>query len=303
MGKPTVPPGSLTVSNCLGSITDAGADAERIFAAAPWVEGRTAAEWIVHHGRFPAEVVLEIARTMLVGLAELEKAGICHGDVSTASLILTDRGGVLLSLPGLRGILRPEEGYAHADLLPEAYDTLAPERIAAGTPPQTPSEIYACGCVWWHLLCGRPPLAGGDSLAKLRAAQTGEICDVRRYAPDVPAALAAAISTCTEREPRRRPESLARLAAAARPADPRRQRGVGRLSGPGRPALGSVDDDDTLRSKIEPHAILDRRHHLFFGGGSSHPVAGLASARDGRSSNHCRIGRRSANWPKHCRLC
>ena len=53
-----------------------------------------------------------------------------------ASLILTDGGDVRLSLPGLRGILRPEEGYAYADLLPEAYDTLAPERIAAGTPPQ-----------------------------------------------------------------------------------------------------------------------------------------------------------------------
>ena len=202
-----------TRPSSLGFISHAGAEAGRIFAAAPWLDGRTAAEWMVHHGRFPAEVVLEIARAMLSGLAEVEKAGLFHGDVSTSSLMLTDGGDVRLLLPGLRGILRPEEGYAYADLLPEAYDTLAPERIAAGTPPQTPSEIYACGCVWWQLLCGRPPLAGGDSLAKLRAAQTGEICDVRRYAPDVPAALAAAISTCTEHEPSRRPESLARLAA------------------------------------------------------------------------------------------
>jgi serine/threonine-protein kinase len=201
----------------LGAITDAGADGGRVFAAAPWTEGRTAAAWIVHHGRFPAEVVLEIARSMLAALAELEKAGLCHGDLSTASLILTDGGDVRLSLPGLRGILRPEEGYAYADLLPEAYDTLAPERVAAGTPPQWPSEMYACGCLWWHLLCGRPPLGGGDGLAKLRAVQAGEICDVRRYAPDVPAALASAISSCTEREPSRRPESLARLAAMLGP--------------------------------------------------------------------------------------
>ena len=137
--------------------------------------------------------------------------------MSTSSLILTDAGDVVLSLPGLRGILRPEEGYAHADLLPEAFDSLAPERIAAGTPPNTASDIYACGCVWWHLLCGRPPLAGGNSLAKLRAAQAGEICDVRRYAPDVPPPLAAAISACFEREPSRRPESMARLAAMLGP--------------------------------------------------------------------------------------
>lgn len=201
----------------LDAIADAGGDGGRVFAAAPWTEGRTAAQWMVYHGRFPAEVVLEIARAMLAGLAGLEKAGICHGDLSTASLLLTERGDVRLSLPGLRSILRPEEGYVYADLLPEAYDTLAPERIATGTPPQWPSEMYACGCLWWQLLCGRPPLGGGNSLAKLRAAQAGEICDVRRYASDVPAALAAAISTCTEREPSRRPESLARLTALLGP--------------------------------------------------------------------------------------
>ena len=201
----------------LSPIAHTGVDGARIFAAAPWVEGRTAAEWMVHHGRFPPEVVLEIARTMLAGLIELEEIGICHGDVGTSSLILTDAGGAALSLPGLRGILRPEEGYAYADLLPEAYDSLAPERIAAGTPPSAQSDIYACGCVWWHLLCGRPPLPGGSSLAKLRAAQAGEVCDVRRYALDVAPPLAAAISACLEREPSRRPESMARLAAMLGP--------------------------------------------------------------------------------------
>jgi eukaryotic-like serine/threonine-protein kinase len=206
---------SLTVSLPfpLSPLPSVDTDGSRIFVATPWVEGRTAADWIVHHGRLPPEVVLEIARAMLASLGELENAGICHGDVSISSLILTDTGGVMLSWPGLRGILRPEEGYAYADLVPEAYDSLAPERVATGTPPDVRSDVYACGCVWWHLLCGRPPLMGGSSVAKLRAVQAGEICDVRRYAPDVPPQLAAAISACLEREPGRRPESMARLAA------------------------------------------------------------------------------------------
>ena len=193
-------------------ITHVGVDANRIFAAAAWEGGQTATDWIVHHGRFPSEVVLEIARAMLAELIELKQHGICHSDVNLSSLVFSESGDVVLVLPGLRGILRPEEGYAHADLLPEAYDSLAPERIAAGTPPDTSSDMYACGCVWWHLLCGRPPLAGGNSLGKLRAAQAGAIGDLRRYAPDVSASLASAISACLQREPGRRPESLARLA-------------------------------------------------------------------------------------------
>jgi hypothetical protein len=199
------------------SFTHAGTDARRVFAAEAWRDGRMAAEWMVHHGRFPAEVVLEIARGMLAGLVELEESGICHGDVSLGSLLLTDGGDAVMVLPGLRGIVRPEEGYAHADLLPEAFDALAPERVAAGTPPNTAGDIYGCGCVWWQMLCGRPPLVGGSSLAKLRAAQAAEICDVRRYAPDVPATLAAAIAACVRREPELRPESMAKLAAMLGP--------------------------------------------------------------------------------------
>ncbi len=207
------PSPGLPISRFPPLITAVGREGDRVFAAAPWINGRTAAEWIVHHGRFPAEVVLEIARAMLVELAALEKARVCHGDVSTSSLILSDAGNVAMAMPGLRAVLRPEEGYAHADLLPEAFDSLAPERIASGTSPNTTSDVYACGCVWWHLLCGRPPLAGGNSLTKLRAAQAGGICDVRRHAPDAPPALAAAIAACVEVEPSRRPESMARLAA------------------------------------------------------------------------------------------
>ena len=199
-------------------ITDVGAEEGRIWAASPWIDGTSAAEWMVHHGRFPPDVVLEIGRAMLAGLVLLEERGLCHGDISVAGLLLTERGGVVLPQPGLRAIVRPEEGYAHADLRPEAYDALSPERVADGTPPTIASEVYACGCVWWHLLCGRPPLAGGDSLAKLRAAQAAAIGDLRQWTCDVPAPLAAAIATCLQRDPERRPQSIGQLASMLGPA-------------------------------------------------------------------------------------
>jgi len=197
----------------IAPITDAGVDGDRIYAASPWIEGHAADRWTVHNGRLPPQVVLEIARQMLAGLTALEKAGRCHGDVCLAGLILTRGGNVVLMQPGIRAILRPEEGYAHADLQPEAYDYLAPERVTDGTPPSTVADVYACGCVWWHLLCGRPPLGGGDSLAKLRAAQAAEVFDVRQLAPDAPDVLSTVISACLQRDPARRPESMVRLAA------------------------------------------------------------------------------------------
>jgi len=197
----------------LAVVNRAGLDGDRGWAATRWFAGRTALEWMVHNGRFPPETVLEIARQMLAGLVELEKAGWCHGDVSATSLILTDEGRAMLAYPGLRGIVRPQEGYAHADLPPENYDYLPPERITDGTPPTLAGDVYACGCLWWHLLTGRPPVPGGDSLAKLRAGQGGKIPDLRYLAPDAPAPLAAAISAGVQRDAELRPESMARLAA------------------------------------------------------------------------------------------
>jgi serine/threonine protein kinase len=200
-------------SPCLAPVTSAGLDGNRLWAAGPDAEGRTADEWMVHNGRFPSEAVLEIARQMLSGLVLLEKAGIPHGGLSAASVLLTDDGQVVLCQPGIRGILRPEEGHALADLPPQYYDGLAPERVGQGTPPSIAGDLYACGYVWWHLLTGRTPVPGGDSLAKLRAIEIARIVDVRRLAPDAPSSLSAAVMACLRREPSLRPESMARLAA------------------------------------------------------------------------------------------
>jgi serine/threonine protein kinase len=181
---------------------------------APWLEGRTASEWLLRGGRFSPEVVREIAREIAAELAALEKSGQCHGDVSPWNLLITPSGETKLLHAGLRTKLRPVEGFAFAELPPEAYDYLSPERIAAGVKADMSSDIYACGCALWHLLCGRPPFRGGDGLAKLRAAVQGEIPDVRQLAPETPPALAEAIAKCVQKELNRRFESAARLAAA-----------------------------------------------------------------------------------------
>ena len=127
----------------------------------PPFEGCTAGEHLVRHGRVPPLAVLEIASQMAVALVHLEQAGLPHGDVSAATLCLTAQGRALLSAPGVRPIIRPAEGFAHAELAPGDYDTLAPERIDAGATPDPRTDLYACGCLWWHLLAGRAPFPGG----------------------------------------------------------------------------------------------------------------------------------------------
>jgi hypothetical protein len=98
------------------------------------------------------------------------------------------------------------------DQSPECYESLAPERVLQGTPSTVASELFACGCVWWQLLTGRPAIAGANGLAKVKAVAEGQIPDVRQFAPDAPPVLAEVIAACTSTNPKERPNSFDEVA-------------------------------------------------------------------------------------------
>jgi len=202
----------------IASITDWGIEADHVWAASRLTAAIDAHELLLRNGRAKPEAVLESARQMAATLAQLQQCDVVHGDLHAKTVRFGESGHVELLAAGLRPILRPVEGYAQQELPPDAYDYLAPERIERGSPPDIASDLYACGALWWHLLTGRSPLAGGNSLRKLKAAHQAKIPDVRRLAPETPDPLARAIRTCLEHDPRRRPESFAELSAALGPS-------------------------------------------------------------------------------------
>ncbi|HEX4132010.1 MAG TPA: protein kinase [Pirellulales bacterium] len=185
---------------------------DRLWAASAYSPGQSAGEWMIHHGRLSPAAVREIARQMVDGLAACEAAGVVHGDISARQLWFQAEGQVRLLGAGLRGIVQPTESYAAGNLLPDAYDYLAPERIADGTGPTVASDIYACGALWWHLLAGRAPVAGATGLAKMQAIQMGRVADVAQLVPETPQDVQELVRVCMARDVQQRPRSLAALA-------------------------------------------------------------------------------------------
>ena len=222
--------------------------------SSPWVEGTSLADSLLHHGRFPPAVVLEIARAMLGELVTLEAASVVHGDIRVQNVLIANDGEVHIPHPGLRGIIRPHEGISHHDLLPDACSGLAPERVTDGTPPTVASDFFACGCVWWHMLCGRPPLGGGDTLARLRAAQAAAIDDLQQWAADVPDVLVEAIRDCLQTDPRKRPKSMAGLAQRLGPLRRQGRQAIARcLVAAARPRAPWLRSKRTPGKKSHPH--------------------------------------------------
>ncbi len=179
----------------------------RLVTISRHVRGPHLAELLVRRGRFPTSVVVEIGRQLLDGLAALEKRGLVHGDLSLTNVRITPQGQSVLVDAGLVSVFRPEFSF-HTIRSADRYDGLAPERISAGLPPSSSSDLYALGCLLWQLLAGRPPFAAGDPLAKVAAHQTQTIVDVREWVPDAPDWLADTLLCWTATNPTARPRSL-----------------------------------------------------------------------------------------------
>ncbi len=197
--------------DCGREIEDFGTTDGAVWIACRAVDGQAIRDWMTEHGRLPPQAVLHIAREIAARLWAFEQHGVVHGDLNTAELFIEPSGGIALPAVGLRGIVRPQEGYSFSELLPEAYDYLAPERISAGTPPNISSDLYACGSLWWHLLAGRPPFPGGNAIAKLKAVHAARAVDIRPFCPTVSSELAGIIGDCMQRDPERRPKSFAEV--------------------------------------------------------------------------------------------
>ncbi len=181
----------------------------------------------------PVGVVLEIARQMAATLTICEAAGLPHGDIAAQQLVIDPLGLVRLLDGGLRTIVRPVEDDSDVPLPPDIVDYLAPERAAGSAVTSVASDIFACGAPWWHLLAGRPPIAGAMLAGRRRAACSHRIRDVHPIAPDAPHRLVEAIARATEPRPERRPASFAVLLDLLGPPSDRGQARVARYAARG----------------------------------------------------------------------
>lgn len=169
------------------------------------VDGPTLAERLPAAPLGPAGTVLLLDR-LAGALAAVHAAGVVHGDVSPANVVMhPDRGAVLVDF-GLAalGDGRSATGGA-ADGITGAVDRAhtpgyaAPERLRGG-PVSASGDIYALGATVWAAACGRPP-AGPDLTPP----------------PEVPASVAELVAACTAGVPGRRPTAAALVARRGRP--------------------------------------------------------------------------------------
>lgn len=200
----------------------------------PWLSGGSLRDLLDARGTLAAGELVALLTPIASALDALAAAGMAHGDLKPANVLLDAAGvPVLADL----GAVRPAIGAGPPTFASPAYRDPADDDPA--TAPVV-SDVYALGVLAYEALSGRRPHRGDPAEIRALAA-----AGAHRHLGDWPAidpAVAAVVESALDPDPNRRPATatdLARgLAAAVDPA-------TVRLPGPAPvldPGLGGPDD-------------------------------------------------------------
>ncbi|MFN7796694.1 MAG: protein kinase domain-containing protein [Planctomycetota bacterium] len=143
---------------------NAGATLKHLYAVCESLQGLTLSE-MLQQGPLSSKQSFRLLRDVSMGLKFLHHHRLVHGHLSTHSILWNEMRGFLL----LRDPLFPPRSPYHCPTLSvlggldERIALAAPELLMPGALPNTQSDLYALGCLWFRSLTGNWPFDPGPN--------------------------------------------------------------------------------------------------------------------------------------------
>ncbi len=180
-----------------------------------FVEGRNLREFIkirkVMHPLEATQLILGVAS----GLDYAFGKGISHRDIKLSNILVSSRGQPKLVDFGLAGADTNLSEEALADLAnPRTIDYAGLERGTGVRKDDSRSDIFFVGCIYYHLLSGRPALVETrNPIQRLSKSRFRDIPPLPDAAPQVPPAAALVVKRALEFDPERRYQTPGEMVA------------------------------------------------------------------------------------------
>ncbi len=180
------------------------------FVVEEFVRGLDLATRIRRTAPFTVPIAVEIMIGIVEGLNALHRAGLVHGDLRPANVLVGAEWHVWLNGSEMRSVYQADPTLTAAHEARSATYT-APE-IWRGVVPGVASDIYACGVILFEMLAGTPPFIGETPLLVAEAHQNESIPSLRARNPAVPRSVEGIVMKCLQKSPEMRyPDALALL--------------------------------------------------------------------------------------------
>jgi len=159
--------------------------------------------------RRAVELIAKLARTVHYA----HEHGILHRDIKPGNILLDAKGEPHLTDFGLARLLETESTITRTLEVMGTPSYMAPEQAAGETTKlNKATDIYGLGAVFYQLLTGHPPFAGGTSWETIRLLLDTEPRQPRLWNRKISRDLSTICLKCLEKDPQRRYSSALALA-------------------------------------------------------------------------------------------
>jgi serine/threonine protein kinase/Tfp pilus assembly protein PilF len=159
--------------------------------------------------RCAVELIAKIARTVHYA----HEHGILHRDIKPGNILLDAKGEPHLTDFGLARLVETESTVTRTMEVLGTPSYMAPEQAVGNNAGVTgATDIYGLGAVFYQLLTGQPPFAGGTTYETIKLLLDTEPRQPRLLNPKVDRDLATICLKCLEKDPQRRYSSALALA-------------------------------------------------------------------------------------------
>jgi TolB-like protein/Tfp pilus assembly protein PilF/predicted Ser/Thr protein kinase len=159
--------------------------------------------------RRAAELLAKIARTVQFA----HQRGILHRDIKPGNILLDRHGEPHLTDFGLARLIEQESTITNSFDVLGTPSYMAPEQAAGHAKELAPAaDVYSLGAVFYQMLTGQPPFAGGTTYETIRLVMDTEPRNPRLWNPKVDVDLKTICLKCLEKDPKRRYSSALALA-------------------------------------------------------------------------------------------
>ena len=187
------------------------------FLVLEFVDGCNLHDFVRKNGTLTPARAAHYIRQAALGLQHAHEADLVHRDIKPGNLLLDRQGTVKLLDMGLARFFKEDTGAFikkfEAGYIIGTADYVAPEQIVDSR-VDVRADIYSLGGTLYYLLVGKSPFQDGTTPQKMIWHQVRQPKSLRVLRPDVPEGLVQVIEKMLAKEPARRHQTPAEVAAA-----------------------------------------------------------------------------------------